>query len=412
MPAPSSTRGGDLLPAAILGLLGSRGSSSRADIARLLRVSPAAVTQATKGLIGRGLVAELEAEPSRGGRPARLLGLVREAASAIGVKVTADHVATVRVTLDGLVEAYSTRPFDPSAPDALDRLGRLLAEAVAAHPGALLGVGVGVPGSVDSQASGVVTAPTLGWSELAVGAHLRAERGVPVLLDNDVNTLAAAERLYGVGQDAASYLVVTIGRGIGCGVVVDGAIYRGARGGAGEIGHVPVTDDGPECACGGTGCLEALIGEEALVRRARELGVVGPSDGIAELTGAADAGSEAAIEIFATAGRLLGRALAGVVHTIDPGVLVIQGEGVTAWRHWQSPFEASFRRHLMPSRRSLRYQVHAWSEQQWTLGAASLVLAAPIDSTDTTGEQGRLVRARLQDTADHPDQPGQPEGGA
>ncbi|CAI9403158.1 ROK family transcriptional regulator [Nocardioides sp. T2.26MG-1] len=401
MPAPSTTRGGDLLPAAILGLLGSRGSSSRADIARLLRVSPAAVTQATKSLIARGLVAELEAEPSRGGRPARLLGLVSEAASAIGVKVTADHVATVRVTLDGLVEAYSTRAFDPSAPDALDRLGRLLAEAVAAHEGTLLGVGVGVPGSVDSQASGVVTAPTLGWAELPVGAHLRAELGVPVLLDNDVNTLAAAERLYGVGQDAASYVVVTIGRGIGCGVVVDGSIYRGARGGAGEIGHIPVAD-GPDCACGGTGCLEALIGEDALVRRAREEGLIGPAQGIAELAGTADDGVAGALEIFATAGRLLGRALAGVVHTIDPGVVVIQGEGVTAWRHWQSPFETSFRRHLMPSRRSLRYQVHAWSEQQWTLGAASLVLAAPFDSTDTAGEQGRLVRARLQD----------PEGGA
>lgn len=396
MPAPSITRGGDLLPAAILGLLGGRGSSSRADIARHLRVSPAAVTQATKGLIARGLVAELAAEPSRGGRPARLLGLVREAASAIGVKVTADHVATVRVTLDGLVENYATRPFDPWAPDALDRLGRLLADAVSAHEGALLGVGVGVPGSVDAQASGVVTAPTLGWAELPVGAHLRAELGVPVLLDNDVNTLAAAERLYGVGQDAASYLVVTIGRGIGCGIVVDGAIYRGAHGGAGEIGHIPVAD-GPDCACGGVGCLEALIGENALVQRGREEGLIGPAQGIAELAGAAGSGVAGALEVFEAAGWLLGRALAGVVHTIDPDVLVIQGEGVTAWRYWQAPFETSFRRHLMPSRRSLRYQVNAWSEQQWTLGAASLVLAAPFDSSDTAGEQGRLVRARLQD---------------
>jgi predicted NBD/HSP70 family sugar kinase len=396
MAAAPTTRGGDLLPAAILGLLG-RGPSSRADIARLLGVSPAAVTQATKGLIARGLITELEAEPSRGGRPARLLGLVREAAGAIGVKVTADHVATVRVSLDGLVESYSTRQFDPSAPDALDRLGRLLRDVVVAHPGMLLGVGVGVPGSVDTQASGVVSAPTLGWSELPVGAHLRDTLGVPVLLDNDVNTLAAAERLYGVGQDAASYLVVTIGRGVGCGVVIDGAIYRGFAGGAGEIGHIPVVDDGPDCACGGRGCLEALIGEDALVRKAREAEVIPAIGGIADLAGAADGGDTRALAILEDAGRLLGRALAGVVHTLNPGVVVIQGEGVTAWRHWESGFETSFRRHLMPTRRSLRYQVHAWSEQQWTLGAASLVLAAPFDATDTTGEQGRLVRARLQE---------------
>jgi predicted NBD/HSP70 family sugar kinase len=397
MPVSASTRGGDLLPAAILGLLGSRGSSSRADISRLLGVSPAAVTQATKGLIARGLVAELDAEPSRGGRPARLLGLVREAAGAIGVKVTADHVATVRVSLDGLVESYSTRQFDSSAPDALDRLGRLLRDIVDSHPGTLLGVGVGVPGSVDTQASGIVSAPTLGWSELPVGAHLRDALGVPVLLDNDVNTLAAAERLYGVGRDAPSYLIVTIGRGIGCGVVIDGAIYRGFAGGAGEIGHIPMVDDGPQCACGGQGCLEALIGEAALVDRARAAEVIPAFGGIADLAGAADAGDVRAIDLLAGAGRLLGRALAGVVHTLNPGILVIQGEGVTAWRHWESGFETSFRRHLMPTRRSLRYQVHAWSEQQWTLGAASLVLAAPFDAADTTGEQGRLVRARLQE---------------
>ena len=395
--AVSSARGGDLVPAAVLGLLGSRGPSSRADLARLLSVSPATVTQATKGLLARGLIAELEDEPSRGGRPAKLLGLVREAATAIGVKVTADHIATVRVSLEGTVEEYQTTPFDPRAADALDRLASVLRSVVDAHPGNLLGVGIGIPGAVDAQASGVVSAPTLGWSDVPVGSYLRSALGVPVLLDNDVNTLAAAERLYGVGQHTASYLTVTIGRGIGCGVVVDGSIYRGSTGGAGEVGHIPVVDDGPTCECGAVGCLEAMIGQEALLRRAVEDGVVAATDGMDALVAAASGGDTAAVEIFGTAGRLLGRALAGIVHTLDPGLVVIQGEGVVAWEHWRAEFDAAFRRHLMPSRRSLRYQVNAWSEEQWTLGAASLVLAAPFDATDTSGEQGRLVRARLQD---------------
>jgi predicted NBD/HSP70 family sugar kinase len=393
----STARGGDLVPAAVLGLLGRGGPSSRADISRLLGVSPATVTAATKGLIARGLVAELEDEPSRGGRPGRLLGLAREAASAVGVKVTPDHVATVRVSLKGTVEAYRTTEFDPSAPDALDRLAGILQAAVDGHPGDLLGIGIGVPGSVNSQWSGVVTAPTLGWSEVPVGTYLREALGVPVLLDNDVNTLAAAESLYGVGQQVPSYLTVTIGIGVGCGVVVDGAIYRGAQGGAGEIGHIPMVDDGPACACGASGCLEALIGEPALLHAGVDSGAIPDGAGIDALLAAADAGSVEAIAVFARAGTLLGRALAGVVHTLDPSLVVIQGEGVVAWEHWRPTFEASFRRHLMPSRRSLRYQVNAWSEEQWTLGAASLVLAAPFDSTDATGEQGRLVRARLQD---------------
>lgn len=395
--ALSNTRGGDLVPAAVLGLLGRRGPSSRADLARLLSVSPATVTQATKGLLSRGLVAELEDEPSRGGRPAKLLGLVREAASAIGAKVTADHIATVRVSLDGTVEEHQTTPFDPSAADALDRLAEVLLGVIASHPGNLLGVGIGIPGAVDTQASGVVSAPTLGWSDVPVGDFLRAALGVPVLLDNDVNTLAAAERLYGVGQHTASYLAITIGRGVGCGVVVDGAIYRGAGGGAGEIGHIPIVDDGPVCDCGATGCLEAMIGEQALLRAGVEAGVIADGDTIDALAAAADDEDPAACAIFGRAGRLLGRALAGVAHTLDPSLVVIQGEGVLAWRHWRAEFDTAFRRQLMPSRRSLRYQINAWSEEQWSRGAASLVLAAPFDATDATGEQGRLVRARLQD---------------
>ena len=393
----SASRGGDLVPAAVLGLLGGRGPSSRAEIARVLGVSPATVTQVTKGLISRGLVTELEDQPSSGGRPAKLLGLVADAASAVGVKVTADHVATVRVGLDGSVADYRTWPFDPAAPDALDALAATLHTVIEEHPGKLLGIGIGVPGSVDSQDNGVVNAATLGWSDVGLGAYLRGVLGVPVLLDTDVNRLAAAERLYGIGQHTASYLTVTIGAGVGCGIVVDGAIYRGVGGGAGEIGHIPMLEDGPACDCGASGCLESLIGERALVAAARIGGLIAGDQGIDALIARADTDDAAAMAVFADAGRLLGRALAGVVHTLDPSLVVIQGEGVVAWRHWRAAFESSFRSHLMPSRRSIRYQVNEWSEERWTLGAASLVLAAPFDSNDATGDQGRLVRARLQD---------------
>lgn len=389
---------GDVVPAAILGLLGTRGPSSRADIARTLNVSPATVTQITKELIARALVEELDSVPSQGGRPARLLGLGRSAVGAIGAKVTADHVALVDVQLDGTVRSSISEPFDPTAPDALDRLCRILGSAVATREGQLLGVGVGVPGSVDAQASGVVDAPTLGWSDAQVGPMLRAALGVPVLVDNDVNTLAAAERIYGVGRDHSSYLVLTVGRGIGCGIVIDGTIYRGANGGAGEIGHISVSDDGPDCACGARGCLEARIGDAALISQAIASGAIGEQGTSVDLLSAARANDGAALEIYQNAGVLLGRALAGVIHTLDPEVIVILGEGVDAWSFWEHGFEQSFRRHLMPSRRGIPFVVEPWTEDKWALGAASLVLGSPFDASGNTGEQGRLVRARLHST--------------
>ena len=386
---------GDLMASAILWLLGTRGPSSRADIARALDVSPASVTQLTKELLARGLVAELEHAPSQGGRPGRLLGLVRSAGGAIGAKVTADHVAIVDVDLDGTVRSSSTHPFDPDAPNALDALGHILGTAIDDHSGHLLGIGVGIPGSVDSQASGIVEAPTLGWSDARVGPVLRSALGVPVLVENDVNTLAVAERLYGKGREHGCYIVVTIGRGIGCGIVVDGGVYRGATGGAGEIGHIPITVDGPLCGCGARGCLEAHIGDDALVRTALERGVVGPRGTSAGLRQAADRGDSRAVAIYREAGVLLGRALAGVVHTVDPEVVVLVGEGIDAWIHWEPGFEASFRGHLMPARRGLPFVVEPWDEDKWALGAAALVLATPFDSAGAAGDQGRLVRERL-----------------
>jgi predicted NBD/HSP70 family sugar kinase len=380
---------GDLVPAGVLGLLGTQGPTSRVDIARSLGLSPATVTQVIKDLLARGLVEELASVPSTGGRPARLLGLVARAEVALGVKVTADHVTLVTVELDGSVRTSMVHPFDPKVPASV---GDILATALT---DSVLGVGVGVPGSVDAQASGVVDAPTLGWRDVKLGQALRHRLGVPVLVDNDVNTLAAAERLYGVGREHSSYLVVTIGRGVGCGIVIDGAIYRGAAGGAGEIGHIPVTVDGPRCGCGTVGCLEAHIGSAGLLRAARAAGVVGPRGRLTTLTKAARDGYEAARDVYAEAGRLLGRVLAGVVHTLDPEVVVLMGEGVDAWEFWRPGFDPALRNHLLPARRELPVVVEPWSEDQWARGAASLVLSSPFDSAGTGGDQSRMVRARL-----------------
>lgn len=385
---------GDLVRASVLGLLGTRGPSSRAEIARTLGVSPATVTQTTKELLARELVVELDSLPSRGGRPARLLGLVRTAGGAIGAKVTADHVAIVSVDLDGTVRASTSVPFDPARPTALDALADILRAAVERHEGHLLGVGIGLPGAVDSQASGIVDAPTLGWDRAPVGDRLREALGVPVLVDNDVNALAAAQSVYGTGRDHAAYLVVTIGRGIGCGIVQNGAVSRGANGGAGEIGHLPVSDDGPRCGCGNLGCLEAHVGTDGLLAAARREGVIGPRATTKALARAAAAKDPAALAVFDQASRLLGRTLAGLVHTLDPELVIVMGEGVSEWAYWEKGFDESFRRHLMPARRGIRCVVEAWSEDHWAVGAASLVLASPFDG-ESAGAQGDLVRARL-----------------
>jgi len=395
VPNRPSDRGG-LAPSAVLGLIGTRGPIVRADIARVLNLSPATVTQVTKGLLARGLVLELENAPSQGGRPGRLLGLSSQRMGALGAKVTADHVAVVHVSVDGTLQRGWTLPFDARRSDAIDQLAVLLQGCVAeCEPSELLGLGVAVPGSVDRQGSGVVDAPTLGWRAQQVGKVLRDHIRLPVLIENDVNAVTVAERVYGRGRDHESFLTVTIGRGVGAGIIVDGELYRGAAGGAGEIGHFPVDPSGPRCSCGNRGCLEALVGEAALVTAAADRGIPGAGSGLAGVRAAAAAGDPAARRLFADAGEVLGRALAGVVHTVDPEIVLILGEGVEDWPLWEVGFQASFRGHLLPARRAIQVVPERWFDDRWARGAAALVLATPFDSSGATGEQGCMVRERM-----------------
>lgn len=387
---------GDLTRTAILALLGTVGPLSRTEIARELDVSPATVTQLTRELIGSGMLEELDLKPSRGGRPAQRLGLVGDAGRALGVKVTADHLVLVDVRLDGEVLGSWERPFDPASPDALGDLGDAVASVLGGleEGPRLLGIGIGVPGSVDDQGVGTVNAPTLGWQAMPVGERLRRRLHLPVLVENDVNALAAAERLYGRGRTHPDFLVLTVGRGVGAAIVADGRVYRGARGGAGEFGHLPVDPDGPVCGCGARGCLEALVGAAGLLARSAARPGAG-FDSVAELGAAAERGDAVAREVFAEAGGILGRATAGLINVIDPEVVVVLGEGTAEWPFWQPGFDRAVRAHLYPGRRDISIEVEGWDDTSWAQGAAALVLATPFDAAGAAGEQGRLVRARL-----------------
>ncbi|MCU1549471.1 MAG: putative family transcriptional regulator [Glaciihabitans sp.] len=390
----------DVNRSAILARLGAQGPTSRADLARALNVSPALMTQLTKDLIADGLLRELENSPSQGGRPARMLGLVASAGRAIGVKIAPDHVAFVEVGIAGDVLRSASEPFDASASTMLSDVTGLLRRFIAGGGTApLLGVGVGVPGAVDRQGNGLVDSAQLGWNQVPVGSTLRRELSLPVLVENNVNALAMAERLYGLGRQYENFLVLTIGTGIGAGIVVDGVVLRGASGDAGEVGHIPVAEDGPLCTCGNLGCLESIIGQAGLVRTARERGVIGSHGGIDTLRAAADAGDQSAADVFSEAGHLLGRTLAGIVHTVDPEIVIVLGEGTSSWTHWSYGFEPAFRTALIPSRRGVAVAVESWQDDSWARGAAALVLATPFDSDDVAGDQGRLVRERLVEQA-------------
>ena len=395
----------DLNRSAVLALIGTQGPISRAEIARRLSLSAATVTEVTRDLVADGLIRVVDQAPSNGGRPGLLLGLVAEAAQALGVKIAPDHLAIVRVNLDGEVLAGREESFDALASDAVEQLaGRLRAAIEDAAGTRLLGIGLGVAGIVDAR--GIVEAPILGWRQVALGPTLREQIGLPVLIDNDVNTLAVAERLYGRGREAEHFLTVTIGRGVGLGIVVGGDLYRGARGGAGEFGHVTVVADGPRCTCGKHGCLEALVADPALVRQGVEAGLLAPDGslaaGIERLRALADAGDPGARRIFAQAGAVLGRAVAGLINVLSPQLVLVSGEGTSAWPHLVGAFEDEVARGTFAPLRGVAIEVDPWDDAKWARGAAALVLRATFSAPLYERQIEDSVRARLAGVVTEP----------
>jgi predicted NBD/HSP70 family sugar kinase len=372
---------GNMSRTAVLALLARRGPLSRGEIAECLELSPATVTTVTRKLIADGLVTEGGPRMPQAGRPSIPVAIVPGAAHAIGVQVAREHVTLVLARLDASTRHGLTWKFDPRRPESLETLEdfiRAEIDRAAADGLPLLGVGVAVPGVVDPETGTLRMSVRLGWTGMPLAARLRERLGLPVFVDNDISAATAAERLYGRGADRADFLLVAIGQGIGLGMVLDGAPYRGAVGAAGELGHVPILPDGPVCSCGNRGCLETQVSTEALLRRARERGIISPDGDLDALLAAADHGVDGALPLLDQAGALLGRALAGAVNLLGPQALVIIGEITQLWHHLAAPFRQSLEAHLIPDAREIQVDVRPWDEQLIARGAAGIVLAAPL----------------------------------
>ena len=367
--------------AAIIGLISTRGPMSRSDVAHQLGVSAATVTNVTKVLLAQGLLVESGTQPSTGGRPSVLLDVVQHRRYALGVKLTSNHMTMAEVDINGTPSPGTSIDLDVRAPDAFERITRAISAQVRDRTDLLLGIGLSIPGFSDPKSPDVVTAPTLGWNAINLGQMLRDATGLAVVIDNDVNALAVADRLYG-DAPADESLLITIGYGIGAAITTGGRILRGTHGGAGELGHSTIQTTGIQCVCGLHDCLETLISDNALVRRARQNGSLEAHEGKDRLNRLAEAGHPAARALFHDAGTSLGIAVANFVHLFDPQTITISGEGVDMWHHWEAGFLGGLRARLPEDRRNIPIDVHPWTDDTWAHGAASLVFALPLAYRD------------------------------
>jgi DNA-binding Lrp family transcriptional regulator len=215
----------------VLRAIATNGPLSRAQLARDLGLSGPTLTQAAKYLFDRGLITEVTQSPSTGGRPATLLGLVANAGQVLGLKLTENHAIGVCVNLRSEIIWNFEEPFSSRGDAAVKELTAILKKQSKKIKGQLLGIGIGIPGVVSPVDSGTADSAMLGWSQTNVGKAISDALKTPVLLENDVNTLAVTESLYGHGRDVSNFLTITIGRGIGMGIVIHGELFSGSYGG-------------------------------------------------------------------------------------------------------------------------------------------------------------------------------------
>jgi predicted NBD/HSP70 family sugar kinase len=307
------------------------GSLTRAELTQRLHLSRSTVGALVNDLAQLGLVEEVV--PSGGarvGRPSHVVAPHSAGPYAVAVDVDVAHVTVAAVTLGGDVAAREVIAMEGVVqPPALvrvvaDSVERLAAEIPA--PARVCGVGVSIPGSVDSSSGRIGVAPNLGWEDVPLGGLLDEvlPPGVPAVIGNDADLAVLAEHQRGNarGSDDVVFLIGRIG--IGAGIIVNGAPVRGRDGHAGEIGHNVLDPTGPLCHCGKQGCIETFLGESALLKLA---GRRGPrtDEKVAALFAAARSGEERAVAAVTTAAETLGRTIASLLNTLNPERVILGG---------------------------------------------------------------------------------------
>ncbi|MFD7325235.1 ROK family protein [Streptomyces sp. NPDC059875] len=360
------------------------GSLTQAEIARATGLSAATVSNIVRELKDGGTV---EVTPtSAGGRRARSVSLSGDAGIVIGVDFGHTHLRVAVGNLAHQVLAEESEPLDVDASSAegFDRAERLvtrLIQATGIGRDKVVGVGLGVPGPIDVSSGTLGSTSILpGWSGINPADELSGRLGVPVYVDNDANLGALGELVWGSGRGVKDLAYIKVASGVGAGLVIDGRVYRGPGGTAGEIGHITIDESGPVCRCGNRGCLETFTAARYV------LPLLQPGHG-ADLTmervvQLAREGDPGCRRVIADVGRHIGSGVANLCNLLNPSRVVLGGDLAEAGELVLAPIRDSVSRYAIPSAaRQLSLAPGALGGRAEVLGALALALSEMGDST-------------------------------
>lgn len=363
----------------ILDLLRREGPRSRADIATVTGLSAAAVGFVVGDLVDEGVLAEGTAVTGATGRRPVPVEINYAHGVAVGFKLMVGSAECVVTDLATNPLASCTIDLPDLSPGGVadtlaSEVPRILAGS--GRPDArLLGIGISMPGVINHEQTVCIRSHRFKWNDVPLASLLAQRAKTPVWLEDDTNSYAVAQQLFGLGRQHRNMAVLAVGVGISCALVVGGKLYRGANGAAGKLGHTLHKEDGRLCECGKHGCLMAYYSQPSLLRRWREA-EGGELKRVADLTDAVRNGDPGAIGLVSEAGSQIGAALANLVNVTDPEIIVMGGEAVAFGAPFLDPLRLALQKH---SFRTAPELFPDWEDNSWARGAAALVTQRLFD---------------------------------
>ena len=384
---------------------------SRSELAAVTGLSQATISSIVSHLIEEGALIEEDSIPvaARGrGRPLVALKLHPSYMHVAGVKIATHQIVVSLTDFTGDVlasENIACEPLDLSPAQLatfVAKAVRICLKQANKTLDEVSGIGVGLPGFVEAESGTVFWSPVFKGRNVEFGQLLRSRFAAPVFIENDANLVTLAEHWFGLAKGLQHVIVITIEHGTGSGLILNGRLFRGARGIGAEFGHTKVVFGGPICQCGQHGCMETHTAGFAILREAKSAGFRLPAQPLdyhariallEQVVREAEAGNRRYRRIFEQMGNYLGLGIANFVNLINPERVVIC-EGAVSCAHL---FEKSMRatiqeRVIAPLRDNFDLVIHHWGDVVWARGAASLVLQE-LDQRDAWRPANRLVKA-------------------
>ncbi|NMB60873.1 MAG: ROK family transcriptional regulator [Chloroflexi bacterium] len=370
----------------VLSTIFAHNQISRAEIARITKLTRTTVSSIVSDIITEGLVEEVGIGTSYGGKNPILLSLVEDSRWMIGLDLSHNQFRGAIVNLRGVIRDVITMPVEGhDGNEALELLYQIVDQLMQKVTRPLLGIGVGTPGLVNTQKGIILNAVNLNWQNLPLTHILEERYNTPVYVLNDSQAAAIGEKTFGEGYSPEeSMVLINIRHGIGAGIVINGSLYQGDGGCAGEIGHIVVVKEGGElCRCGNHGCLETVASAQALIKKARA-GIQAFSESslphepkqidLPEIKAAFDAGNPFAQELVLDTAKFIGMVISNIVSILNIHKIVLVGDMTCFGEKWLNAIYDSAQKYsLQKPMFNTRIEIGQSGENSIILGATAIL---------------------------------------